>query len=119
MLNAFERLASFEPGEHNLTDRLNDGYKAAIALVDTNHDGIISAAEGDIDTPNPHCPQGDNSCIFLLPRSYDRFAVTREINDGMLAPRFAPSTRGWVLSGTIVTGFPVVAASQGEDADDR
>jgi hypothetical protein len=119
MLNAFERLASFEPGEHNLTDRLNDGYKAAIALVDTNHDGIISAAEGDIDTPNPHCPQGDNSCIFLLPRSYDRFAVTREINDGLLAPRFAPSTRGWVLSGTIVTGFPVVAASQGEDADDR
>jgi hypothetical protein len=119
MLNAFERLASFEPGEHNLMDRLLDGYKAAIALVDTNHDGIISAAEGDIDTPNPHCPQGDNTCIFLIPRSYDRFAVTREINDGMLAPRFAPSTRGWVLSGTIVTGFPVVAASQGEDADDR
>ena len=45
--------------------------------------------------------------------------MTREINDGLLAPRFAPSTRGWVLSGTIVTGFPVVAASQGEDADDR
>ena len=119
MLNAFERLASFEPGEHNLTDRLNDGYKAAIALVDTNHDGIISAAEGDIDTPNPHCPQGDNTCIFLLPRSYDRFAVTREINDGLLAPRFAPSTRGWVLSGTIVTGFPVEGASQGQDSDDR
>jgi hypothetical protein len=37
----------------------------------------------------------------------------------MLAPRFAPSTRAWVLSGTIVTGFPVVAASQGEDSDDR
>jgi predicted aconitase with swiveling domain len=47
-----------------LTDRLNDGYKAAIALVDTNHDGIV-------------------------------------------------------LSGTIVTEFPVVAASQGEDSDDR
>jgi len=37
----------------------------------------------------------------------------------MLAPRFAPSTRGWVLSGTIVTGFPVVGASQGEDSDNR
>jgi len=81
--------------------------------------GIISVAEGDIDTPNSHCPQGDNTCIFLLARSYDRFAVTREINDGILAPRFAPSTRGWVVSGTIVTGFPVVAASQGEDSDDR
>jgi hypothetical protein len=119
LLNAFERLASFEPHEHDLTHRLLDGYKAAIAIVDTNGDGIVSAAEGDIDTPNPHCPQGDNTCIFLTPRSFDRFAVTREINDGMLAPRFAPSTRAWVLSGSIVTGFPPIAASQGRDDDDR
>jgi hypothetical protein len=118
-LNAFERLASFEPHEHNLTQRLLKGYKAAIATVDTNGDGIVSAAEGDVDTPNPNCPQKDNTCIFLPARSYNRFAVTREINDGLLAPRFAPSTRGFVLSGTIVTGFPVIPASQGEDADDR
>jgi hypothetical protein len=118
-LNAFERLASFEPHEHNLTQRLLKGYKAAIATVDTNGDGIVSAEEGDVDTPNPNCPQKDNSCIFLPARSFDRFAVTREINDGLLAPRFAPSTRGWVLSGKIVTGFPVVPASEGEDADDR
>jgi hypothetical protein len=118
-LDVFERPRSFEPWEHDLTRRLVDGYKAAIAIVDSNHDGIASAAEGDIDTPNAHCPQGDNTCIFLVPRSYDRFAVTREINDGFLAPRFAPSTRGWVLSGNIVTGFPVIPASQGEDADDR
>ncbi len=118
-LNTFERLDSFEPGEHNLTKRLLDGYKAAVAIVDTNGDGIVSAAEGDIDTSNPHCPQGDNTCIFLLPRSYNRFAVTREINDGLLAPRFAPSTRAWVLSGTIMTGFPPIAASEGRDSDDR
>jgi hypothetical protein len=118
-LNAFERLASFEPGEHNLSQRLLKGYKAAVGTVDTNGDGIVSAAEGDPDTPNPNCPQGDNSCIFLPARSYNRFAVTREINDGLLAPRFAPSTRGWVLSGHIVTGFPVVEASEGQDSDDR
>jgi len=118
-LNAFERLASFEPDEHNLTRRLLKGYKAAVALVDTNGDGIVSAAEGDIDTASAICPQGDLTCIYLLPRSYNRFAVTREINDGLLAPRFAPSTRGWVLSGTAVTGFPVVPASQGRDSDDR
>jgi hypothetical protein len=118
-LNAFERLASFEPAEHNLTRRLLKAYKAAIALVDTNGDGIVSAAEGDIDTKNPNCPQGDNTCIFLLPRSFNRFAVTREINDGLLAPRFAPSTRGWVLAGTIVAGFPVISASEGRDSDDR
>jgi hypothetical protein len=118
-LNTFERLASFEPWEHNLTQRLFDGYKAAVALVDTNGDGIVSAEEGDIDTANPNCPQGDNTCIYLLPRSYDRFAVTREINDGLLAPRFAPSTRGWALSGTIVTHFPVLETSEGRDSDDR
>ncbi len=118
-LNTFERLASFEPDQHDLETRLLDGYKAAVALVDTNGDGIISAAEGDPDTANPRCPQGDNTCIYLPARSFNRFAVTREINDGLLAPRFAPSTRGWVLSGTQVTGFPVIAASEGEDADDR
>jgi hypothetical protein len=105
----------------NIETRLLDGYRAAIALADTNGDGIISAEEGDIDTENPNCPQGDNTCLFLIPRSYNRFAVTREINDGLLAPRFAPSTRGWVLSGAIVTGFPVLetSAGQSEDADDR
>jgi hypothetical protein len=119
MLNAFERLASFEPDEHNLAQRLLDGYKAAVALVDTDGDGIISAAEGDIDTPNPNCPQGDNTCIFLPPRAYNRFAVTREINDGLLGPRFAPSTRGWVLSGMQVTGFTPFGTSEGRDSDDR
>ena len=127
-LNTFERLASFEPNVRNLTKRLLDGYKAAVATVDTNGDGIVSAAEGDIDTCNPNCPASDNpecpegrdnSCIFLLPRSYNRFAVTREINDGYLAPRFAPSTRAWVVAGTIVTGFPVFEASEGRDSDDR
>jgi hypothetical protein len=123
LLNAFERLASFEPDEHDLTKRLLDGYTAAVALVDTNGDGIISAAEGDVDTENPHCPlhdgRHDNTCIFLPARSYNRFAVTREINDGLLGPRFAPSTRGWALSGTQVTGFPVLETSEGRDSDDR
>jgi hypothetical protein len=119
-LNTFERLASFEPQEHDLTRRLFDGYRAALKLVDTNGDGIVSAAEGDIDTPNENCPEtGDNTCLFLLPRKFDRFAVTREINDGLLAPRFAPSTRGWVLSGNIVTDFGVIQASEGRDSDDR
>jgi hypothetical protein len=131
-LNVYERRASFEPDQPDLEQRLIDGYKAAVALIDQNGDGIISAAEGDIDTCNKVCPinaltnpdcssngQGDNQCIYLLPRSYKRFAVTREINDGLLAPRFAPSTRGWALSGDIVTGFPVVEASQGRDSDDR
>ena len=119
-LNAFERLASFEPGVTDPTQRLLDGYKAAVALVDTNGDGIVSAAEGDPDTDSTICPGfTDLTCIFLPARSYKRFAVTREINDGLLAPRFAPSTRGWVLSGTQVTGFAPFGASLNEDSDDR
>ena len=120
MLNAYERLVSFEPDVRDPTQRLLDGYKAAVALVDTNGDGIVSAAEGDPDTEGTICPGlTDLTCIYLPARSYRRFAVTREINDGLLAPRFAPSTRGWVLSGTQVTGFPVIAASESEDSDDR
>jgi len=119
MLNAFVRVASFEPEVKDLEQRLLDGYKAAVALVDTNGDGIVSAAEGDVDTTSTLCPQGDLTCIYLPARAYKRFAVTREINDGMLAPRFAPSTRGWVLAGSAVTGFSAVAASEGRDADDR
>ena len=110
---------SFEPGEHDLTRRLADGYRAAVALIDTNHDGIVSAAEGDIDTENPNCPQGDNTCFFLVPRTFNRFAVTREINDGLLAPRFAPSQRAWVLTGAMVQVNPAVPASTGRDGDDR
>jgi hypothetical protein len=41
------------------------------------------------------------------------------INDGLLAPRFAPSQRAWVLTGFRVAVAPAVAASAGRDADDR
>ena len=119
-LNVYERLASFEPWQHDLTRRLVDGYKAAIRVADFNHDGIISAAEGDIDTPNPQCDNPMASeCLFLPATTFNRFAVTREINDGFLAPRFAPSTRGWVLSGQIVPVSPPISAAQGQDSDDR
>ncbi len=127
-LNAFERLDSFRPDLANIQQRLEEGYKAALAVADTDHDGIISAAEGDIDTCNPNCfpatpsvecAVSDNSCLYLSPRSYNRFAVTREINDGYIAPRFAPSQRAWVLSGTKVDVSPAVPASAGRDSDDR
>jgi len=127
-LNVFERLDSFRPDLRNLQERLEEGYKAAIALADANHDGIISASEGDIDTcnancfpatPSADCNVSDNSCLYLLPTTYDRFAVTREINDGYIAPRFAPSQRAWVLSGSLVSVSPSVPAATGRDSDDR
>ena len=94
-----------------------DAYAAEVARVDTNNDGIISAAEGDVDTASDGFP--DNERLFLPATSFNRFAVTREINDGILAPRFAPSQRGWLLQGTRVGVSPAVPASAGRDSDDR
>ena len=82
-----------------------------------NDDGIITAAQGDIDTPTDGF--ADNTRLFLPPTVFNRFAVTREINDGLLAPRFAPSQRAWVLTGFQVPVTQTVDASAGRDADDR
>jgi hypothetical protein len=116
-LDVFERLASFEPGLNNLSQRINDAYAKEVARVDQNRDGVISAVEGDVDSASDGFE--DNARLFLPATSYDRFAVTREINDGMLAPRFANSQRAWVLTGFASSVDPAVPASDGRDSDDR
>ena len=52
-----------------------------------------------------------NERLYLPATSFDRFVVTREIDNGLLNPRFAPSQRAFVLSGAIVTVNPAVPAS--------
>ena len=116
-LDVYERLVSFEPGVTSLEKRLNDAYAAEVARVDQSGDGIISAVEGDVDTATDGF--ADNSRLFLPVTAFNRFAVTREINDGLLAPRFSPSQRAWVLSGNWVPISPAVPASAGRDSDDR
>ena len=116
-LDVYERLASFEPHVRKLEHRLNDAYAAEVARVDSNGDGIISAVEGDPDSSSDGFP--DNFRLYLSALSFNRFAVTREINDGLLAPRFSPSQRAWVLSGTLATVNPPIPASAGRDSDDR
>jgi hypothetical protein len=116
-LDVYERLASFEPQIRNLQQRLFDAYAAEVKRVSGNDEGIITAAQGDIDTATDGFP--NNERLFLPPTVFNRFAVTREINDGLLAPRFAPSQRAWVLSGVQVPVNPPVNASTGRDADDR
>jgi hypothetical protein len=116
-LDVYARPASFEPNKKNLTERLYKAYAAEVARVDQNGDGIISAAEGDVDSASDGFP--DNSRLFIPATAYNRIAVTREINDGMLAPRFAPSQRGWILTGVLVPVSPSAPASSGRDGDDR
>jgi hypothetical protein len=117
LLDVYERPASFEPQVRNLQQRLFDAYAAEVKRVSGNDDGIITAVQGDIDTATDGFP--NNERLFLPPTVFNRFAVTREINDGLLAPRFAPSQRAWVLSGERVAVSPAVDASTGRDSDDR
>jgi hypothetical protein len=116
-LDVYLRLASFEPHNQNLQRRLFEAYEEEVERVDPNGHGIITAVVGDIDTATDGF--ADNSRLYLPPTVFNRFAVTREINDGLLAPRFSPSQRGWVLTGVRVPVTPAVAASTGRDADDR
>jgi hypothetical protein len=115
-LDVYERLASFEPGV-DFQQRLFDAYAAEVDRVDQNGDGVISAVEGDVDSASDGFE--DNARLFLPATAFNRFAVTREINDGYLAPRFAPSQKAWVLTGTARKVTPAVAASEGRDGDDR
>lgn len=113
-LDVYERVVSFEPGVP-FPQRLYDAYAIEVARV--GHNGVVSAAEGDVDTASDGFP--NNERLFIPATQFNRFAVTREINDGLLAPRFAPSQRAWVLSGTLAPVSPAVPASAGEDGDDR
>lgn len=115
-LDVYERLASFEPGVV-FPKRLFDAYAAEVARVDQNRDGVISSVEGDVDSASDGF--ADNARLFLPATSFGRFAVTREINDGLLAPRFAPSQRAWILTGSQVKVSPAVPVSDGRDGDDR
>jgi hypothetical protein len=116
-LDVYARRVSFEPNEHNLERRLNLAYAAEVARVDTNNDGVVSAEEGDPDTASDGF--ADNSRLFIPATQFLRFAVTREINDGYLATRFAPSQRGWIMTGKAVMVSPAIPASMGRDGDDR
>jgi hypothetical protein len=116
-LDVYERVKSFEPDIKDFTKRLFDAYAAEVARVDQDGDGVISANEGDVDSASDGF--ADNARLFLPVLAFKRFAVTREINDGYLAPRFAPSQRAWVLSGSVTKVQPAVPASAPRDGDDR
>jgi len=102
---------------HSLKQRIFDGYAAEVARVDTNGDGIITAVEGDLEDTSDGGQSNDR--LFLPATAFNRIAVTRELNDGLLSPRFAPSQRAWVLSGVITRVPKAVDASVGHDGDNR
>jgi hypothetical protein len=106
LLDVFVRVESFMPGVP-LPDRLFAAYADEVAKVDTNGDGAVSFVEAAVDELSDGL---SNRRLYLSPRAFNRFAVTRELNDGLLAPRFAPSQRSYVLSGFAVFVDPAVGA---------
>jgi hypothetical protein len=117
LLDVWVRVKSFEPGVTDFSKRLNDAYAKEVARIDTDSDGILNFVEADFEGTSDGGQS--NNRLFLSPTTFNRFAVTREINDGLLAPRLAPSQRAWVLSGPIKLVSPAVPASSGRDGDDR
>jgi hypothetical protein len=117
LLDVYVRPASFEPGVHSLKQRIFDAYAAEVARVDSNHDGVVTAVEADLEGTSDGGQSNDR--LYLPATAYNRIAVSREINDGLLSPRFAPSQRAWVLSGTITRVNPAVDASIPQDGDNR
>ena len=97
--------------------RLFDAYAAEVARVDPNGDGVDLRGRGRRRHARRTASPTTRGCS-CPPTSFNRFAVTREINDGFLAPRFAPSQRAWVLSGVRVPVTPPCPLV-GRDGDDR
>ena len=116
LLDVYVRLVSFEPGVTDKKQRLFDAYAAEVARIDTNGDGIVSFVEGDLEDESDG---QSNDRLYLPAPQFKRFAITREINDGLLAPRFAPGQRAWVQSGNQTIVSPAVPASTPRDADNR
>jgi hypothetical protein len=116
LLDVLVRVNSFEPGVTDPGRRLFDAYAAEVARVDANHDGVLTFVEADAEEESDGL---SNERLYLPPTAFNRFAVTRELDDGLLAPRLAPSQRAWVLSGSLVRVDPAVPASIGRDGDDR
>jgi hypothetical protein len=116
LLDVYVRRASFEPGMTDFNQRVRDAYTAEVARIDENGDGIVDAEEADLEEESDGL---SNDRLFIPATKFNRFAVTREINDGLLAPRFAPSQRAWVLSGLLTLVSPVIDASVCCDGDNR
>ncbi len=116
LLNVFVRVTSFEPAITDVGERLLRSYALEVSRVDQDGDGAISFAEANVNGSSDGQP---NTRLYLPPSAFNRFAITREIDDGLLAPRFAPSQRAYVLAGELTLVRPTVDASVPRDADDR
>lgn len=114
LLDVYARPMSFDSNVSaqtpaGLQQRILDAYGTEVSRVDgPDHDGNVSFAEADVNGTSDGQP---NARLYLPATAFNRFAVTQEIDNGLLSPRFAPSQRAFVLSGSLVSVNPAVPAS--------
>ena len=84
--------------------------------MDVDGGGVVSFNEADIEGTSDGLP---NTRLYLPATAFDRYAMTREIRDDLLAPRLAPGQRGYVQAGLRVAVSPAVHASTGHDSNSR
>jgi hypothetical protein len=114
LLDVYARPVSFEPNVSaqtvdGLQKRILDAYGVEVSRVDgSDHDGNVSFNEADVNGTSDGLP---NTRLYLPAPAFNRFAVTQELDNGLLSQRFAPSQRAFVLSGNLVTVNPAVPAS--------
>jgi hypothetical protein len=56
LLDVYVRRMSFEPTVTDVALRLFDAYAAEVDRVDTNHDGVVSAIEVDLEDESDDLP---------------------------------------------------------------
>ncbi len=102
--DVFIRRASFHPEENNLERRLYLALAYEYSLIDSDNDGVLSFEELDINGTSDGGQS--NERLYFPITEFDRLIVQREINDGLVVPRFANSQRAWVINGDMkdVTG---------------
>ena len=67
----------------DLGRRLFDAYAAEVARIDANRDGVVSFVEADAEGQSDG---QSNERLYLPATTFNRFAVTRELNDGLWRP---------------------------------
>ncbi|MFT5163244.1 MAG: hypothetical protein ACI9FJ_001830 [Alteromonadaceae bacterium] len=102
--DVFIRRSSFHPEENNLQRRLYLALAYEYSLIDSNDDGVLSFEELDINGTSDGGQS--NERLYFAITQFDRLVIQREINDGLVVPRFANSQRAWVVNGDMksITG---------------
>ena len=91
LLDVFIRTQSFAPGV-GMPDRQFIAFQRKVAKIDTNEDGAVSFDEASITGIFQNGDQSlDGRQLYIPSTGFSTFAVTKELNDSLLAPRFAPS----------------------------